>query len=362
VYGTNAHHDTTWLADTTGAVIAALRYDPWGVPRSTPSAGYTPFRFQGSWQDSAVDLAWVVTRWYAPALGTFITEDSLLGEPRDPDSRHLYAYGEGEPVGSWDPEGREGFGPCGGVGCVAGDSGATRIRQLTRFFTLYPGYKLRKRCVDVFCDSIEERRIALSDTGYGEAILQFMRWENESGRIAGWSHSPWWDRANKHITQSILTAWSRFERGDLPPARSSMGVKSWYDYLVPLSYASWATKYRIHNGGSRRRFWKAHQDSLWNGVTAAKSSYPQESLAEQWVIYKVLSNVEWYFETTLDADGALGLAIKIGNYPDYPPTRAQACSMWWMKSGSVTAKLYVKPAPIRCPGLPPFGLPYTLEP
>ena len=105
-HGTNAHHDTTWLADATGAVISSLRYDPWGVPRSPVPAGYTPFRFQGSWHDTSTDLAWVVTRWYAPSLGTFTSEDSLLGEPRDPDSRHLYAYGAGEPVGSWDPDGR----------------------------------------------------------------------------------------------------------------------------------------------------------------------------------------------------------------------------------------------------------------
>jgi RHS repeat-associated protein len=105
-HGTNAHHDTTWLADSTGAVISSLRYDPWGVPRSAVPAGYTPFRFQGSWHDTSTDLAWVVTRWYAPGLGTFLSEDSLLGEPRDPDSRHLYAYAQGDPIGGWDPDGR----------------------------------------------------------------------------------------------------------------------------------------------------------------------------------------------------------------------------------------------------------------
>ena len=108
VHGTNAHHDTTWLADGTGAVIAALRYDPWGTPRSAVPAGFTPFRFQGSWTDTGTDLAWVVTRWYAPALGTFISEDSLLGDQQDPGSRHLYAYGAGEAVGTWDPDGRAG--------------------------------------------------------------------------------------------------------------------------------------------------------------------------------------------------------------------------------------------------------------
>jgi hypothetical protein len=51
----------------------------------------------------------VVTRWYAPAQGEFVSEDALLGAPRDPDSRHLYAYGAGEPVGRVDPNGTDAF-------------------------------------------------------------------------------------------------------------------------------------------------------------------------------------------------------------------------------------------------------------
>jgi RHS repeat-associated protein len=106
VYGSNAHHDVTWTASSSGTVSASLRYDPWGTPRGTIPSGYPPFRFQGSWSDEATGLSWAVSRWYAPALGRFISEDSLLGEPSDPPSRHLYAYGAGEPVGRWDPDGR----------------------------------------------------------------------------------------------------------------------------------------------------------------------------------------------------------------------------------------------------------------
>ena len=97
-YGTNAHHDLTWTADATGAVSATLRYDPWGTLTSSTGSSLPPFRFQGSWADPATNLSWVITRWYAPALGTFISEDSLTGDPADPPSRHLYAYGVGDPV------------------------------------------------------------------------------------------------------------------------------------------------------------------------------------------------------------------------------------------------------------------------
>ena len=105
LYGTNGHHDVTWTASSTGTVSGTVRYDPWGTGIST--TGSVPdFRFQSSWADDTTKLSWVITRWYASAQGRFMSEDTLLGEPRQPDSRHLYAYGEGEPVGRADPTGR----------------------------------------------------------------------------------------------------------------------------------------------------------------------------------------------------------------------------------------------------------------
>ncbi|MFI5040447.1 MAG: RHS repeat-associated core domain-containing protein, partial [Acidimicrobiales bacterium] len=105
-YGTNGHGDLTWTADSTGAVTATLRSDPWGVP-GTSSGGLLPdFRFQGSWYDTNAGLSWVMTRWYAPTLGQFVSEDSILGQPTQPATRQLYAYGAGEPVARVDPGGR----------------------------------------------------------------------------------------------------------------------------------------------------------------------------------------------------------------------------------------------------------------
>jgi RHS repeat-associated protein len=103
-YGTNAHHDVTWVADSTGAVIATARYDPWGT--LLRSSGTLPdWRFQGSWHDAVTDLAYARARWYSSALGSFISEDTLLGAPETPASRHLLAYAEGDPVNGWDPSG-----------------------------------------------------------------------------------------------------------------------------------------------------------------------------------------------------------------------------------------------------------------
>lgn len=91
----------------TGVVTATLRSDPWGIPGTSSGATLPEFRFQGSWYDTSAGLSWVVSRWYAPSLGQFISEDGLLGQPQDPASRHLYAYAEGDPIGGWDQDGHE---------------------------------------------------------------------------------------------------------------------------------------------------------------------------------------------------------------------------------------------------------------
>jgi RHS repeat-associated protein len=105
LYGTNGHKDVTWIAGPDGTVAGSLRYDPWGTVVASAGASLPDFRFQSSWHDATTSLSWVVTRWYAESLGRFVSEDSLLGQPEQPASRHLYAYGAGEPVARSDPDG-----------------------------------------------------------------------------------------------------------------------------------------------------------------------------------------------------------------------------------------------------------------
>jgi len=105
-YGTNGHRDLTWTAGASGTVTATLRSDPWGTPGTTTGGSLPEFRFQGSWFDTSSAVSWVVTRWYSPGLGRFVSEDTLLGRLDHPASRNLYAYAEGDPVNAWDPDGQ----------------------------------------------------------------------------------------------------------------------------------------------------------------------------------------------------------------------------------------------------------------
>jgi hypothetical protein len=66
VQGTNGHRDVAWTASSTGAITRTARYDPWGGILATTGSTFPDLRFQGAWHDTDTDLAWVVTRWYAP--------------------------------------------------------------------------------------------------------------------------------------------------------------------------------------------------------------------------------------------------------------------------------------------------------
>ena len=321
VYGENAHHDVTWLASDTGTVSQALRYDPWGNPRATVPTGYTPFRFQGSYYDATTDLSWVVTRWYAPTLGRFVSEDTLLGDANDPESRHLLAYAQGEPVASWDADGQavitDGGGGCGGYGCVASPSGPNRIRQWQAFFNRFPG------------EARDRNRPKGAPGAWGGAMVNFLSWVVKTGGYAG---SMWWREVDRiGEVQPSLTAWKEFDRhhtGEpFRTTRATAGAKKWWKYVtyksgVPLDY----------HGGTGEQAWSAHQVGLWEGVAAARKYRGWQPRAEQLVMFKVLANVEFYNLTGRLQDNLLGIATIIADIRRTRPA-AQRLVRWLDMSG-----------------------------
>ena len=81
--------------DETGAVVAYNEFDPYGNPVQNDS---TPYGFTGEWWEEDVELLHLRARWYAPDTGTFLSVDSVEGEPP-------YQYVRGNPVNLTDPSG-----------------------------------------------------------------------------------------------------------------------------------------------------------------------------------------------------------------------------------------------------------------
>jgi RHS repeat-associated protein len=304
-YGVNGHGDLTWTADHTGAVTATLRSDPWGVPGTGTGGSLPDFRFQGSWYDPTAGLTWAVSRWYAPTIGRFISEDTWRGDLQAPATRSLFAFAVGDPVNHSDATGMCAF------GCTASNDGATRKLQWKAFFTRFPG--VYYSCYRSYCWWVR-----YSGVGRGGGMLDFMQWEIDSRRLR---LSPWWNSVNKTIVQSSLWAWSYFDRGIRPYPIGASPTYYWYQYIMGPTVSG--NQY----GSSWSKAWAAHQRSLWVGVTGASGYRSGETYNERIFIWKVLNNVEWYYRTGWDLDGALWFALRLGSYPtDYPATKLGACS------------------------------------
>ncbi|MFZ1474383.1 MAG: RHS repeat-associated core domain-containing protein, partial [Anaerolineae bacterium] len=97
---------TSVTADATGVRMAELWYKPWGENRGTP-VGATPttYRFTGQREDASIGLYFYNARYYDPALGRFISADTLVPQPQNPQSLNRYSYALNNSVRFSDPTG-----------------------------------------------------------------------------------------------------------------------------------------------------------------------------------------------------------------------------------------------------------------
>ena len=116
-YRKDAQGNIVALLDENGAVVVKYVYNAWGEHKvlnpdgtENTSASFignvNPFRYRGYYYDSALKLYYLVTRYYDPVVGRFISQDSF--EYADPDTvngLNLYAYCANNPVMNVDPTG-----------------------------------------------------------------------------------------------------------------------------------------------------------------------------------------------------------------------------------------------------------------
>jgi RHS repeat-associated protein len=103
------HLGSTSLATSlTGTVIARQTYTPYGEPRGGATGTLpTDYRFTGQRSEEATlgSLYDFNARFMSPVLGRFISADSIVPRPGDPQSLNRYAYVRNNPTGRTDPTG-----------------------------------------------------------------------------------------------------------------------------------------------------------------------------------------------------------------------------------------------------------------
>ncbi|WP_423224229.1 RHS repeat-associated core domain-containing protein [Candidatus Amarolinea aalborgensis] len=94
-----------------------IRYYPYGAPRYTAGATPTTFNFTGQRRDSGSRLLYYGARWYDPVIGRFISADTIVPQPGNPQSLNRYSYAANNPLRFVDPSGHrecEGASHCNG--------------------------------------------------------------------------------------------------------------------------------------------------------------------------------------------------------------------------------------------------------
>jgi RHS repeat-associated protein len=99
------------LTNSQGAEVQRLSYQPFGETHSnTGSVDFYQHRYTGQEQDPETGLYFYNARYYNPVLGRFISPDSIVPEPGNPQSLNRYSYVENNPVNRIDPSGHFSFG------------------------------------------------------------------------------------------------------------------------------------------------------------------------------------------------------------------------------------------------------------
>ena len=116
-YRKDAQGNIVALLDRNGAVVVKYVYNAWGEHKvlnpdgtENTSASFignvNPFRYRGYYYDTALKLYYLVTRYYDPVVGRFISQDALdYADPETINGLNLYAYCNNNPISNVDPNG-----------------------------------------------------------------------------------------------------------------------------------------------------------------------------------------------------------------------------------------------------------------
>jgi len=96
---------TALTVNSSGSKVAELRYKAWGEARYTWGTTPTTYRYTGQRQEESLGLYQMGARWVDPALSRWLSADTLVPEPGEPQGLNRYSYVLGNPLRSVDPTG-----------------------------------------------------------------------------------------------------------------------------------------------------------------------------------------------------------------------------------------------------------------
>ncbi|USG64630.1 RHS repeat-associated core domain-containing protein [Brevibacillus ruminantium] len=101
----NSHGDVVKIVGEQGEELNRYEYDTWGNIVSKTEGMSNPFAYSGEMFDSETGFYYLRARYYDPAVGRFISEDTYKGQVGNPLSLNRYTYVSNNPLRFIDPSG-----------------------------------------------------------------------------------------------------------------------------------------------------------------------------------------------------------------------------------------------------------------
>ena len=104
---------TSLVLDQNGNELAGSRHFPYGVERWISGTLPTDYRFAGQREETGLGLYHMGARFYDHYINQFVSADSIIPQPGNPQSLNRFSYALGNPLKFVDPTGHMEEGECG---------------------------------------------------------------------------------------------------------------------------------------------------------------------------------------------------------------------------------------------------------
>lgn len=104
--GRTRHGDVGYQFAADGTVASTTVYDPFGA-LAAHTGPANVLGYQSDYTDPTSGDVWMGARWYRPGVAGFTSRDTVHGNLANPVSLNRYTYAWNDPLGMWDPDGRE---------------------------------------------------------------------------------------------------------------------------------------------------------------------------------------------------------------------------------------------------------------
>ena len=98
---------TSLMTDSAGSVVRTTQYNPYGSTFSDSGTKDNAHKFTGHILDGNTNLIYMNARYMDPSLGVFITPDTIVQNPYDPQCLNRYSYCRNNPIMYTDPSGHD---------------------------------------------------------------------------------------------------------------------------------------------------------------------------------------------------------------------------------------------------------------